>query len=433
MEMMKMMNKTGRGICASPERTIGLLLFCFLLFLSGSIAYGDENKKEIQEKQEIVTIWQASDLHYLSPSLTDHGAYFERMVKNADGKVMDYCEEVVDSLIQAAVEEKPDVCILSGDLTFNGARKSHEEFAEKLLKVLEAGVQVLVIPGNHDIACPYAATFSGDQFEHVENLSGEGFLELYHRFGYDDARSRDEASLSYMAEVTEKLRILMLDVNTEDSPGFLKAETREWVERELIKAHEAGARVIAVSHQNIFAHNRLFFDSYVIGAASSLPALYQKYGVLLNLSGHMHIQHIQENEDGFCEIAVSSLMSYPNQYNVIKVGENSLESHTVSCRVDLPEEDPAIAAYGSFEQYAHDFFWDLSYQKVIGETDASEEDMRRFFADVNIGYFSGRLDQVNWDDALYERWRQKSNMVTLYLMSIVEERDSNQTRLTLSY
>ena len=33
----------------------------------------------------------ASNLHYLSPCLTDHGEYFTEMIRHSDGKVMEYC------------------------------------------------------------------------------------------------------------------------------------------------------------------------------------------------------------------------------------------------------------------------------------------------------------------------------------------------------
>ena len=40
--------------------------------------------------------------------------------------------------------------ILSGDLSFNGEKTSHEELAGKLFKLQEQGIPVLVLPGNHD-------------------------------------------------------------------------------------------------------------------------------------------------------------------------------------------------------------------------------------------------------------------------------------------
>ena len=43
------------------------------------------------------TIMVATDLHYLAPELTDHGAYFMKMIESADGKVMAYSEELLEA------------------------------------------------------------------------------------------------------------------------------------------------------------------------------------------------------------------------------------------------------------------------------------------------------------------------------------------------
>ena len=93
------------------------------------------------------TLIVANDLHYIAPSLTDHGEYFENMIHHSDGKVMEYIEELTDAFLAEGIEASPDALILSGDLSFNGARASHEALAEKLRAVTGAGIPVLVIPG----------------------------------------------------------------------------------------------------------------------------------------------------------------------------------------------------------------------------------------------------------------------------------------------
>ena len=56
-----------------------------------------EEEKGIEDKQgSEIKLIVATDLHYISPSLTDHGEYFTRMVENADGKYMTFCEEIID-------------------------------------------------------------------------------------------------------------------------------------------------------------------------------------------------------------------------------------------------------------------------------------------------------------------------------------------------
>ena len=79
------------------------------------------------ETADPVTLLVATDLHYLAPELTDHGPCFERSITHGDGKVMAYSEELVEAFVTQVIDRHPDALILSGDLSFNGARKSHEE------------------------------------------------------------------------------------------------------------------------------------------------------------------------------------------------------------------------------------------------------------------------------------------------------------------
>ena len=105
----------------------------------------------------------ASDIHYLSKSLTDFGDGFSYKVEHGDGKVVNYIWEITDAFIEAVEKEKPDLVILSGDLTLNGERQSHLDFAEKLEEIEDAGIPVIVIPGNHDINNTAAVQFVGAQ------------------------------------------------------------------------------------------------------------------------------------------------------------------------------------------------------------------------------------------------------------------------------
>ena len=234
----------------------------------------------------------ATDLHYLAPQLYDNGAFYTVMIENADGKAMKYIEELTEAFVSQIIESGPDALILSGDLSFNGERESHLMLAEKLRRVEDAGIPVLVIPGNHDLDSSKAAAFIGDGYSRADSVNMREFEEIYADLGFNQALSRDEDSLSYIAEVTPELRVLMVDVNTQDEPGFLDESTLNWINEQLKCSAEAGAKVVAVSHQNLFQHNSLFRGGFVIGNGRLLGALFEKYGVICNLSGHMHVQHI---------------------------------------------------------------------------------------------------------------------------------------------
>lgn len=48
------------------------------------------------------------------------------------GGVLEYGWEVMDAFLDDMKEEDPDLLILSGDLTLDGEKASHEELAELL-------------------------------------------------------------------------------------------------------------------------------------------------------------------------------------------------------------------------------------------------------------------------------------------------------------
>ena len=152
--------------------------------------------------EEGIRLAVATDLHYLAPQLYDNGAYYTKMIENADGKTMKYIEELTEAFVSQIIESAPDALILSGDLSFNGERESHIMLAEKLRRVADAGIPVLVIPGNHDLYNAKAAAFTGDGYSSADSVSMKEFEEIYADLGFSQALSRDGDSLSYIAEVT---------------------------------------------------------------------------------------------------------------------------------------------------------------------------------------------------------------------------------------
>ena len=88
---------------------------------------------------------------------------FSFFVERCDGKVVKYLPQLLDAFMDQVIAEKPSALVLSGDITMNGEKINHEELARKLGKVQEAGIPVLVIPGNHDINNPNAAVYFGDE------------------------------------------------------------------------------------------------------------------------------------------------------------------------------------------------------------------------------------------------------------------------------
>lgn len=372
-----------------------------------------------------------ADIHYLAPALTDHGPCFERVIRNADGKVMDYSEELAEAFAEQMLREKPDALLVAGDLTFNGEADSHRALAEKLRRITQAGIPVRVLPGNHDLNNPMAVRYKGDSYEQVRSISGEEFAELYAPFGYDTAFSRDDASLSYAAELAPGLRVLFVDANTADAPGSIRQETLRWAEAQLKAARKAGAWVLGVSHQSLLEHNAVFTSGFTAQNGDALAVLYKKYGVLCNLCGHLHIQHIMESSEGLPEIITSSLAVAPDQYGILTVSNDGMEyrTETVDVSAWADAQGRAEPDLQDFAGYTERFFKESSrsqaMEELTGRPDA--EQLADFFAQVNAAYFAGRLDTLDRDADLWQTWNEQGGFLSVYLQSIRDDSAGDST------
>ena len=303
----------------------------FIMAISGIfLLCGCSQEEKVQTPAESVSIVAATDLHYLSPELTDNGEYFMRSVENGDGKVVHYIEEITDAFFAELTASGPDFLILSGDLTLNGAAKSHDDLTGKLKQLQETGIQVLIIPGNHDVDSEYAVAFQKDGTQEAEALTSAEFAEKYYEFGPKQAISRDTSTFSYCVQAAEDLRLILLDANSYGS-GYLKDSTLTWLERELSQAREAGDRVITVSHQNLYAHNQQLSFGYQLYNANDLKKLLEEYDVLCHLSGHIHAQSIVNGS--VPEVVTSSLAVSPIQYGVLEYTQTALTYSTAQVDV----------------------------------------------------------------------------------------------------
>ena len=387
------------------------------------------------EAEDALTLIVATDLHYLAPELTDHGLCFEQTIARGDGKVMDCSEELVEAFVAQVIDRHPDALILSGDLTFEGERVSHEALAEKLSRITAAGIPVMVLPGNHDLNNPSAARYAGEGYERVDSVTSLEFLDIYRPFGYAGAFARDRASLSYMASLSPTLRLLLIDVN-DSLEGEADPQTLRWAEEQLAQAKQDGCRVIAVSHQNLLLHSSLFSYGFTIDNAFALQALYADAPVLCSLSGHIHMQHISQSEDGLWDIATSSLAVSPNQYGVVTLTEGELSYRTEAVDVsawaaEAGLTDPRLM---DFAAYAEGFFKQNARRQALARIteDESPEQLADFFAEINAAYFAGRMDAFVPDEQLLERWRQEPVFLAGYIDSIVQEPPRNHCALTLA-
>ncbi|MFO7669675.1 MAG: metallophosphoesterase, partial [Bacteroidales bacterium] len=182
-----------------------------------------------------------SDLHYMDPSLLREDGSAFQMYLMQDRKLLAESDAILEQLISELLIEKPDLVLITGDLTKDGELVGHQEVI-KQLRILEANrIKVLVVPGNHDINNPDAVLFDGDITEPVPTISAEEFSLLYAEYGYGSAIARDPNSLSYISEPFKNFFVVAIDANeyydnTSEysvTAGKIKDATMDWIESQI--------------------------------------------------------------------------------------------------------------------------------------------------------------------------------------------------------
>lgn len=352
----------------------------------------------------------ASDLHYQSPLMTDFGEAFQNFVRNDDGKVVEYVDSITDAFLAEAAEKQPDALILSGDLTQNGEKVNHEELAKKLCLLESQGVPVVVIPGNHDINHPSAASFEGTEKKKADNINAEEFYSIYREFGYDEAMDRDENSLSYIYQADERYWLMMLDSCQYDPEnkigGRIRKETLLWMEKWLERAREEQVMVIPVAHHNLLKESTLYPEDCTLENAVQVIDLLEQYGLPVYISGHLHLQRVKkhgnggpsqaEESYGIYEIVSDSMVIPPCQYGELRWQEDGSVQYE-TCPVDVAGW---AASQGitdenllNFPQYSGDFLIETVQNQVYGALSAIPDDrkfhMAKLYGQINSAYCAG--------------------------------------------
>ena len=385
----------------------------------------DETPEEQEPGKKLII---ASDIHYFARELTDMGLGFNYMVEHGDGKVVNYIWEITDAFIEEVIDQKPEALILSGDLSLNGEYQSHVELADKLERIEKAGIPVLVIPGNHDINNVSAAAYEGGVRFPAEQTTPQEFESIYSDFGYDEAISRDEYSLSYVYQLDEYNRLLMLDsCQYEDHAlvgGMIKSETYDWIELEMEDAWEQGMNVIPVAHHNLLDQSRVYIDDCTIEHSSQLIDQLEAWDVGIFLSGHLHVQHYRysnEQKDGICEIVTSSLATPPCQYGILEYTDDAVYTYnTKVLDVEAWALDEKVIDDNllEFNTYKGPFLMRVFYNKAYEElkhidnkehefTDDEMASMSQMYAKLNSYSYAGlayKLKEETLKDPSYKLW-----------------------------
>ncbi|OGN88235.1 MAG: hypothetical protein A2Z74_00290 [Chloroflexi bacterium RBG_13_46_9] len=304
-----------------------------------------------------------SDTHILSPELGT-GEALEKYLSE-DRKLLRESTKIMDSLSESIKQEAGDFVIVTGDLTKDGEKVSHELMASYLNQIEKSGKQVYVVPGNHDILNPHAVRYEGDSSIPVPSVTPEQFAEIYGDFGFDEALYRDSDSLSYVVEPKSGLWLLALDAcrykenpGREDpvTDGAFSPKTLNWIEEMLIKARQQHKPVVVCMHHNVAEHYKgqeKYFSEYIVDNYVEVSRLFSAYGVRLVFTGHYHAQDITmvrfPGENQFLlDIETGSLVTYPCPYRLVQItaGQNLVVRSKNVTKID---------GVTDFEKYARDY------------------------------------------------------------------------------
>jgi len=454
-----------RGARRRPGRSarlaVGASIAAVSLAVSGglALAVGEEPAAGRGEGSPEFVAVVATDLHYLAPGLNDGGAAFERFQDGGDGKETARAPAILDAFIREIAALGPDFLVLTGDLTNNGEKASHLEMAEKLRGIEASGVEVLVVPGNHDVANPWARRFSGEAQYAAEGLSAAGFARVYRDFGYGQALSRDPGTLSYVAAPAPGLRLLMLDANLYDRnaasgrparEGRIAEGTMKWIEAQLTRARAEGARTIAALHHSVLDHSDRIVRGYTLDNGAEVARLLWRLGVRIVLTGHVHIQDASAMafETGtLYDIATNALSVHPHQYGVLRGNPSSGRAEYATARVDV---SAWARASGSADPYLLDFArrseaaFRARAAAMVGFASADPSlspaqaaSMAQAMGTLNLRYFAGREYLNAADLAGSEGYRlliaRPGAFLADYAASILADPGTDDNELRVAY
>jgi 3',5'-cyclic AMP phosphodiesterase CpdA len=340
------------GFFENTIRFMKKIYSLLLLFLSLSL----------QAQERIMLI---ADPHVLARSLVEEGTAFDNMLQQ-QRKMIDLSEAAFCALVDTALQHKPDLVLIPGDLTKDGEIASHEVVVAQINKLLAAGINVLAIPGNHDIGGT-AYAYRGTETVAVETLADNAWESTYDMI-YSQALAKDPASHSYVAEPLRGVTVLGIDASHNDGEGYLSDESLAWVLAQADAAKEKGNMVLAMCHWQVLEH---VDDGGVIAevsarlqAADTVRDALMAHGVRMLLTGHVHINSISTyrdttgmTNDSIIEVSTGSTITYPCPYRWLTIAEDRSSVEVSTAQLT------ALPGHDDLTTYSRD--WMKEHVKVL--------------------------------------------------------------------
>lgn len=383
------------------SRLLSLLLAVVLVFTLTVPALAAEKPQDMNLRIAVM-----SDLHYLSPDMIADTEDFEHAF-NSDRKLLKESSSVLHEMLERVRADKPDILLVSGDLTKDGEQECHAALAKQLQQLQQdvPGLKIYVINGNHDIRNYNAKNFNTPDGKAVPatRTEPEDFKQIYD-FVYSDptvistftpAEGNKAGGLSYVARPVEGLTIIAMDTcryssdNTSngddehETSGAISADLEKWVIEQTAAAKARGDLVIGLEHHGLVPHfdvQPTILPMYLVNGYERIAQEYADAGMSVVFTGHMHAVDIAAMTTAagntFYDIETGSALTYPCPVRFVDLRRSTVGGETntymsVSTKTHIGPihyTDPATGvAYviDDLTEYAREFGFTTAMLKTV--------------------------------------------------------------------
>ena len=383
------------------SRLLSLLLAVVLVFTLTVPALAAEKPQDMNLRIAVM-----SDLHYLSPDMIADTEDFEHAF-NSDRKLLKESSAILHEMFEQVRADKPDILLVSGDLTKDGEQECHAALAKQLQQLQQdvPGLKIYVINGNHDIRNYNAKNFNTADGKAVPatRTHPEDFKRIYD-FVYSDptviatftpAAGNEAGSLSYVARPVEGLTIVAMDTcryskeNTSngtdehETSGAISADLEKWVIEQTAAAKARGDLVIGLEHHGLVPHfdvEPTILPMYLVNGYERIAQEYADAGMSAVFTGHMHAVDIAamttKAGNTFYDIETGSALTYPCPIRFVDLRRSTVGGETntymsVSTKTHIGPinyTDPATGvAYviDDLTEYAREFGFSTAMLKTV--------------------------------------------------------------------
>ena len=383
------------------SRLLSLLLAVVLVFTLTVPALAAEKPQDMNLRIAVM-----SDLHYLSPDMIADTEDFEHAF-NSDRKLLKESSSVLREMLERVRADKPDILLVSGDLTKDGEQECHAALAKQLQQLQQdvPGLKIYVINGNHDIRNYNAKNFNTADGKAVPatRTEPEDFKRIYD-FVYSDptvlatftpAEGNKAGGLSYVARPVEGLTVIAMDTcryssdNTSngddehETSGAISADLEKWVIEQTAAAKARGDLVIGLEHHGLVPHfdvQPTILPMYLVNGYERIAQEYADAGMSVVFTGHMHAVDIAAMTTAagntFYDIETGSALTYPCPVRFVDLRRSTVGGETntymsVSTKTHIGPihyTDPATGvAYviDDLTEYAREFGFTTDMLKTV--------------------------------------------------------------------